>query len=74
MSHNFVHKFCILGLQLCNKVASRPEFMVQQYVTDKPACIEWRSIEEYDNYTAMSYERTLSFGDMFVVARLENEN
>ena len=48
--------------------------MVQQYVTDKPACIEWRSIEEYDNYTAISYKRTLSSGDMFVVARLENEN
>ena len=62
VSHNFVHRLCILGLQLCDEVAPHPEFTVQLYGIDRSTCIHWKPTEEYDYSTAISYERTPSSG------------
>ena len=74
VSHNFVHKFCILGLQICDEVAPHPEFTVQLYGMDRSICIKWKPTEEYDSSTAILYEMAPSSSDMFAVARLVNEN
>ena len=72
VSHNFIRGFCILGLRLCNEVASHPEFTLSMYGWQgrgNSTCTQWKPVEDYDPSTAIEYHRIPTSSDMFTVGR-----